>query len=314
MEVTSPTHASKGKAFEGAYAAWLAEGGARRLQNRTAHVRAVGSLYDGVLPRVPLNHEGLKAENARMTGVDTVTANALFTTAFDGASPPTYHGFPQTLEDPFFMQVAGDLRSLSLKPSAKTVMASPAAGAPAPAGRQCRSSTITVEEALMLSESLTEPACPLEFIDLSMALNALEIPQPVPTAARLKEYELEVRAKFGDVETPEGAELLQAEVERRKGEYASYDEAITFLASRRLQRMNIIADALASNTSLKEVRLAMNNFCAPNDEGRSNPQPLNRLARFIVVYYFESRILIGHLDQRVGQFVLVAPRFRLDGD
>ena len=40
----------------------------------------------------------------------------------------------------------------------------------------------------------------------------------------------------------------------------------------------------------------------------------DRLARFIVVYYFESRILIGHLDQRVGQFVLLAPRFRLDGD
>ena len=280
---------SKDKAYEGAYAAWLAEGGASRLQRRTAHVREVGSLYDGVLPRVPLNHEGLKAENARMSTVDTTTANSLFATAFDGASPPTFHGFPQSLEDPFFMQVAGDLRSLSLKPSAKTVMAAPAqqaegattASPVSNSGRQSRSTTLTVEESLMLAEYLTEPACPLEFLDLSMSLDALETPQPKPTAERLKEYEAIVRNMYGDTETPEGAEKLQAEVEKRKGEYTTYDEGITFLAGRRLQRMNIIADALSHNTSLREVRLAMNNFCAPNADGRSNPQPLNRLARFI---------------------------------
>ena len=278
--------ASRLKAYDGAYAAFMAEERARNLMQRTRKRIDFGTVYDEKLPQVKTSHGAFLEEASRATAAETTVANPLFTSHAD-RERPTFRGCPSgAADDAFFAYAASELRSISLRPTARTVMASAEAqAAAAAAGKEpvaARTTTMSIEEAIRLKELLTDRHCRIDFVDFTAALDSLERPQPQPSAERLAESRLVVAARYGAEETEEGAEKVAAEVERLRGTYETYAEGLTFLAAKRLDRMAIITDALVANTSLTEVRLGFNNFGAPNDEdGRSFFGPLNRLERFI---------------------------------
>ena len=267
----SPTKVSKTKAGTAAAKAAEAAALAERLLRETRKSISDASLNDLKLPCIPVSPVTLETEAKKAASAGSV-APSPWCISGATASSAANASLPHDLNDPAFAQlVQAGLSSISH-------------GAP-----------LSFDDVLVLSD-LMHYGVPgaaatdgFRTINLRGALIPSKAP-PLPDK-RLKEVMATIENEVGPEDVPENVEALQARVEKAKGEFTNYEAGIRFLATKKLDRVATLCQALIRNSSLVELNLSGNRLGAPNDENRSNYRELRQFAKV-----FDDTPSIASLD------------------
>lgn len=248
----SPTQAAKVRAAEGAAAAGAAARAAEILNWRTRRNNDGKELYNSKVPRVPLSDSAFDTERQRTAPPVAVALSRYCRDDELSASSPAVHTVGDT----------ANLLSSGLGQRVNTVKLH---------------TQLTSTEAAAIIDMLADPICSIRQLGLASAL--VQPIEPTPEAVARCITTLREEFPEGSEET---AEKLQAAVEKQKGEFTNYAKGIEYLATKRADPLRVLFQTIGNdNTSLRELRLNGNEFGAPNGEGRSQYQPLRRLAKLI---------------------------------
>jgi Ran GTPase-activating protein (RanGAP) involved in mRNA processing and transport len=145
---------------------------------------------------------------------------------------------------------------------------------------------LSFEDAQRVAALLAPNGQPIAYVDAHRALDDATIP-PLP-AEQLAAHIASITADVGPEESAneenpqENVEKLQASLEKFKQDYTSYDDAIKFLAAKRLDRTATLFKALTASYTVTVLDLSQNRLGAANtDSGRSFYQTLRRLGTLI---------------------------------